>query len=122
MIIKKTVVVLVLTILVLSGCVTGVSHRGSLVSMVDDLSKVKECKFIGIVVGRGSLLSGTATQSTEGGINDVRNKAAKLGADTILIDNIKHQSGVDQVIGVQSKVVGKAYKCRKSGTEQKGAS
>lgn len=92
----------------LLGCVPRLSSRGTLVQVVPDASMVKNCKSKGVVTGSAAWgLSGA--QGAEGALNEVRNKAAYVGANTILITNTNHSDYEGTI------TTGIAYECQKNG-------
>ena len=66
------------------GCAAELTIEGSSVQFVDDKSG---CEFLGIVTGfnRGG---GSIPRNTEGAMNDLRNKAAQMGANAVKITDI----------------------------------
>ncbi len=61
------------------GCATELTIEGSSVLIVDDKSS---CEFLGTVTGFNSMGANMA-HNTEGAMNDLRNKAAQMGANAV---------------------------------------
>ena len=66
------------------GCAVQLTPEGSSVRLVSDNA---ECDFIGTVSGSNSMGSTTA-HDADGAMNDLRNKAAVMGANAVKIINI----------------------------------
>ncbi|NQY42879.1 MAG: DUF4156 domain-containing protein [Legionellales bacterium] len=84
--------------------------------------KPKNCKYLGQVRGsQGNFFTGMWTSNAnleQGAMNDLRNNASKLGADTIyLLTNRAAQTGSSGEYGGSSSqtstvLIGNAYKCQ----------
>jgi hypothetical protein len=86
-----------------TGCVTLLSNRGALVRSVENSGTVANCKYMGTV--RGTSPAGLSKDlKQENALNDVRNNAALLGANTVVI--ISKDSMFDETV-----IMGKAYHC-----------
>jgi uncharacterized protein YbjQ (UPF0145 family) len=79
---------------VVFGCATQLTPEGSSVRLVSDTAK---CKFIGTVTGSNSMGSSTA-QDADGAMNQLRNKAAAMGANAVKIINIDSNSEVTTAV------------------------
>lgn len=86
----------------LQGCVTQMSPQAKGVRLITDAAQYN-CEFKGIVTGSASL-GWTTAHNAEGAFNDVMNKAAKKGANAILISDSDSNSD-------QSTAVAGAYLC-----------
>jgi hypothetical protein len=102
-------------IALLAGCST--THQldaaGQQVKFTDS-KPGKECQLIGDVTGtQSNWLSGSGGDgsSMRGAANDLRNKAAAMGGNTIYGANSPTQSFVSSFVPVDSKMVGQVYKC-----------
>ena len=89
------------------GCSVALTTEGSKVEIVHHFSKAKGCKFISIVQASsmmGGLLQGVAYDKS---MNEIRNKAGKLGANLVtLTGNTNNWGGTN--------LSGNAYKCPRS--------
>lgn len=68
----------------LSSCHHMLSNSGALVLVVRDSDMVKGCKLMGSVSGASSL-GLNEEQKNEHAFNEIRNKTALLGANTVMI-------------------------------------
>lgn len=66
------------------GCAVQLTQEGSAVRLVDDKDG---CEFVGTVAGSNAMGVSTA-QDAEGAMNDLRNKAAEMGANAIRMINV----------------------------------
>jgi hypothetical protein len=109
-----------LALLLLSGCAAiELSTEANEIEVVAE--KPKNCKYLGQVRGsQGNFFTGGWTSNANletGAMNDLRNKAAKKGADTVyILTNRAGQTGTSTTYGGglhQSGTVllGNAYKC-----------
>lgn len=86
-----------LATVILSGCATALTPQGASVRLVDNQSDHK-CVFVATVTGSNSMGNSTA-HDAEGALNQVRNKAAKLGANAVRIINVSTTIEVTTVVG-----------------------
>lgn len=77
---------LIVVSMLLGGCIVSPTQEGNAVRMVDKQSDYK-CKFVTTVTGSGSM-GWTTAHDAEGAMNEVRNRAAKAGANAIRVVNI----------------------------------
>jgi hypothetical protein len=70
--------------IILFGCLSFFSKEGDLVRVVEDKATVMNCKLKGTVTGTSKIGLNEAHKSKMA-LKDLRNKAAVLGADTVLI-------------------------------------
>lgn len=90
-------------VILLSGCITLLSGRGALVRIEENSGTVAGCKYMGTV--RGTSPAGLSTDlKKENSLNNIRNNAALLGANTVLITS--KDSMFDETV-----VYGRAYHC-----------
>lgn len=82
----KTISIMVLFVLLLTGCVTTITREGGTIRPITAEQKQK-AEYLGIVTGSFSWGYSTA-EDAESAMNEVRNKAAKLGGNAIYIVNI----------------------------------
>jgi hypothetical protein len=102
-------------IALLAGCST--THQldaaGQQVKFTDDKPGA-ECQLLGAVTGaQSNWFSGTGGDgsSMRGAANDLRNKAAAMGGNTIYGANSPSQNFLSSFAPVDSKMVGQVYKC-----------
>jgi len=89
--------------IIFTGCVTFLSGRGALVLIEENSQMVTNCKYLGSV--RGTSPAGLNMDlKKENALNDLRNNAALLGANTVVITS--KGSMFDETV-----VHGKAYHC-----------
>ena len=99
-----------LLLFVLSGCSTTQPIKGAdSLNIVFDKSAIKKCKILGEVIGSEghwySYLFITNSNLTRGALNDIRNKALTMDADTVFIWE-------DLLFTTSVTFLGQAYKCR----------
>ena len=101
----KSVLILLNVIVMagLLGCFPLLSGKGSLVHVERDSGMIENCKFVGTVKGKSSM-GWSKARKTENALNEVRNKAALLGANTVLMVSM------DSMFK-GAAVRGKAYDC-----------
>lgn len=83
-------VLLLLSLLAVQGCVTQLTPEGSSVRIA---GKSDECEFIGTVSASNSMGMSTADEA-EGALNELRNKAADMGANAVRIINMDSDMAV----------------------------
>jgi hypothetical protein len=109
-------IVLALLIPALAGCAANPLNPGAeRVEIMTASKEVKKCAYVGEVVGtQGNRFSGTFTSNANlmlGARNAIKNDAARLGANAVLIQqqqNAQHELGGGTV---NSTLIGKAYRC-----------
>ncbi|MBI5665281.1 MAG: DUF4156 domain-containing protein [Nitrospirae bacterium] len=101
---RRSIYILSIAVIVIcTGCVTLLSKNGALVRFEENGEKVANCKFMGTV--RGASPAGLIKDlKLENALNEARNNAALLGANTVVI--ISKGSMFDQTV-----IHGKAYHC-----------
>jgi len=86
-----------------AGCITFLSNRGALVRLEKNSEMVANCKYMGTV--RGTSPAGLINDlKKENALNDLRNNAARLGANTVVITS--KESMFDETV-----IHGRAYRC-----------
>jgi hypothetical protein len=88
----------------LTACFPLLSGKGELVHVEHNREAVRHCRYAGTVSGTSSV-GLNREQKTGNAMNEVKNKAARLGADTVLI--ISMDSMFEGPL-----VRGEAYDCR----------
>ncbi len=81
----------------LAGCATALTPQGSSVRLVDNQANY-QCVFVASVAGSNSMGNSTA-HDAEGAMNQVRNKAANLGANAVRVINVSTTVEVTTVVG-----------------------
>ncbi len=76
--------ILVMPAILVLGCAVELTKDGSSVRIVNDTSN---CEFLGTVTGfhQGG---GSIPRNTDGAMNDLRNKAAQMGANALKINDV----------------------------------
>lgn len=100
--------------LVLIGCsATPVSQKGTAVEITTE--RPQNCRMLGEVIGsQGNAFSGDFTRDEtliQGARNDLRNKAAELGANVVQIQNTLNSTHPYSAGAIKSTVVGIAFDC-----------
>ena len=93
---KKIPIVILASILVVQGCTTTLSGQGAAIRILEDKERYN-CEYIEEVTGRNSP-SSDADDNLEGAMNDVRNRAAAVGANAIHILNSHELHKKDAVV------------------------
>ncbi len=93
-------VLLLLSLLAVQGCVTQLTPEGSSVRIANESD---ECEFIGTVSASNSMGMSQADEA-EGALNELRNKAAAMGANAVRIINVDSNE-------VASTALAEALKC-----------
>lgn len=83
-------------VLLLQSCVVQPIAESKSIRLVDKQSDYK-CKYIATVTGSGSL-GWTTAHDAEGAMNEVRNDAAKAGANAIRVVNINSDMATSVVV------------------------
>ena len=107
-------------LVILSGCAAQSLNPGAdRVEIMMTPKEVKKCVYVGDVSGtQGNRFSGTFTTNQNlllGARNDIKNEAARLGANAVLIQQQQHSQHELSGGTSNSTLVGKAYKCAKDG-------
>jgi hypothetical protein len=85
MIVKNVLIISgVLLFIGLLGCIPFISSKGSLVHIDNNAEVIRNCKSLGTVKGSASL-GWSKAMKVKISLNEIRNKAALLGANTVLI-------------------------------------
>ncbi len=92
-------------ILTLTACSTGVTRKGADVRLAHPSQDLTICEYKGSVFGRNKRLSFLSSNKAHYAMNNAKNNAANLGADTLYVAT---GSG-----GSSSSVNGEAYLCGK---------
>lgn len=101
---RRILILLSITVFVVfTGCITLLSNSGGLVRFEENSEMLTNCKYMGTV--RGTSPAGLIKDlKKENALNEIRNNAALLGANTVVI--ISKDSMFDETV-----VHGKAYHC-----------
>lgn len=100
----------------LGGCAaTSVTPQGAQVELVTE--RPANCKMLGEVLGsQGNVFSGDFTSDQNlmmGARNDLRNKAAAMGANVVQMQNTLNSTHPYSAGAVKSSIVGTAFACPK---------
>ncbi len=115
---KKILLASILPLLLLTGCAaTSVTPQGQQVVIVQSMPQeyAGRCQFVGEVAGsQGNWITGNWTPNKNlalGARNDLRNEAAKLGANVVLITDSFNSTDDDNSLENITNI-GRAYRCR----------
>lgn len=81
------------------SCATSLSNTGKEVLIEVSQEKVSKCKNLGTVVGSNAMGASTA-HDAEGALNEMRNKAAQLGANTVYMSKTDSNVFATTAIGI----------------------
>lgn len=100
--------------IVLAGCAaTTATPQGASVEITTE--RPNNCRAVGEVVGsQGNVFSGDFTSDEklmQGARNDLRNKAAAMGANVVQIQNVQNSRHPYSAGTVKSTVIGVAFTC-----------
>ena len=101
----------------LSGCAANNLDNGAnnVRLVTKTLDKIKTCEYLGEIIGsQGNWVTGDYTSNENlilGARNDLRNKAYKLGANTVYVENMANTNAWGSLGTTNSTVIGQAYKC-----------
>ncbi len=87
----------------LQGCLPQFSKKGALIRVERDDEMLRNCRLMGTVKG-ASRTGWSASQKTEKALNELRSRAALLGANTVFI--VSRDSMFKETV-----ITGKAYDC-----------
>jgi len=91
---------LVFVVIFCSGCVTTLSNKGALVRVTNRSEEVQNCKYLGQITSSSDLGGFAATgDGFESAMNELKNKAAAMGANVILTQLISNTMGGTRMIG-----------------------
>lgn len=94
-----------LSILV-SGCATTLTNKGAYVRVTNQSEEVQNCKYLGQVSASSSWGGFAATGiGFESAMNELKNKAAEMGANVLLTQVISNTMG-------GTRMIGDAYYCQ----------
>lgn len=109
-------IVIATSIAALAGCAANPLNKGAeRVEIMTAVKEVKKCVYVGDAIGsQGNRFSGTFTPNENlllGARNGIKNDAARLGANAVLIQ--QQQNSQHELSGgtANSTLIGKAYKC-----------
>ncbi len=87
-------------VIALSGCATTLSNKGELIRVTNRSEDVKNCEYLGQVSSSSSWGGFAATGvGFESAMNELKNKAADIGANVLLTQVISNTMGGTQMIG-----------------------
>jgi hypothetical protein len=106
--IAKNVLIIsgVLLFISLLGCIPFISGKGGRVHIENNAEVIRNCKSLGTVKGSASL--GWKAMKVKISLNEIRNKAALLGANTVLIVSTDSMFKGTVITGI-------AYDCPENG-------
>jgi uncharacterized protein YbjQ (UPF0145 family) len=92
----KTVLTIIL-IISIQGCAARLTSEGMRVRLVES-QVAHNCVFVGTVTGSNSM-GNTTAQDADGALNELRNKAARLGANAVRVISISSSAIVTTTVG-----------------------
>jgi len=94
-----------IVVITLSGCATSLSTKGASIRITSQPEDVKGCEYLGQLTSSSSWGGFAATGlGFESAMNELKNKAAQMGANTLLTQLISNTMG-------GTRMIGDAYKC-----------
>lgn len=91
---------LMLVTIFLSGCATTLSNKAMLVRVTNQREDINNCKYLGQVTSSSSWGGFAATGvAFESAMNQLKNKAAAMGANVLLTQVISNTMGGTRMIG-----------------------
>ena len=113
---KLLPIFLALSVISLGGCADGLNPNANLISIVPSNTNLTHCQFKGEVIGsQGNWLTGAWTENENlliGAMNDMKNQAYKVGANTIIQTVKSTISSNDVNYGDDNNtVIGQGYYC-----------
>ncbi len=82
---------------ILFGCATALTESGTKVRLVQMQSDF-DCSFVGTVTGSNSM-GNTTAHDAEGAMNQLRNKAANIGANAVRVLSVSFSEAVTTTVG-----------------------
>jgi hypothetical protein len=102
-IMKKSVMIILALSTAISGCIT-LTKQGTTVRVVNNVEVIRDCKYISQVESSsswGGLASGVAFDNA---MNEMKNKTASMGGDTVYTTTMLSSWG-------GTRMIGDAYNC-----------
>ncbi len=88
-----------------TGCGTMLTKQGEAVQITNNYEDIMECKYFGRIIATSSLVGyGFKNRGVNSAINELKNKAAQLGANMIVIQNVTKGD-------IYTEMTGNAYWC-----------
>ncbi len=101
-----TILSLIFALTFISGCATTLSNKAALVRVTNQSEEVKDCKYLGQITSSSSWGGFAATGiGFESAMNELKNKAAEMGANVLLTQVISNTMG-------GTRMIGDAYYCQ----------
>ncbi|NYT61257.1 DUF4156 domain-containing protein [Alcaligenaceae bacterium] len=99
----------------IAGCAaTQATQKGLTVRLVTE-TPAAECKHLGEVIGsQGNWVTGDFTSNKslmQGARNDLRNQAAEMGGNYVLLQDTSHSRAWGSLGTTSSTIAGQVYKC-----------
>ena len=96
----SAILFLIFAAIFVSGCATTLSNRAALVRVTNQSDEVKNCKYLGQVTSSSGWGGFAATGiGFESAMNELKNKAAEMGANVLLTQVISNTMGGTNMIG-----------------------
>ena len=94
---KPIQLVSIFFLLLLTGCATALTESGSSVRLVQ-MQSDHNCEFVATVTGSNSMGNSTA-HDAEGAMNQLRNKAANMGANAVRVISVSTTAETTTTVG-----------------------
>jgi hypothetical protein len=99
------VVFIFFSVLIFSACATKVSNQGASIRVTNHPEDVKNCNYLGQVTSSSGWGGFAATGvGFESAMNELKNKTAEMGGNTLLTQVVSNTMG-------GTRMIGDAYKC-----------
>lgn len=113
---KLMINAVLLSCAILSGCAaTSTTSKGSQVELLNEKPS-DSCTALGEAIGsQGNWVTGDFTSNKDlmlGARNDLRNKAAEMGGDTVYVHNLSNTNAWGSAGTTNTTVVGQVYRCK----------
>lgn len=108
------IIITFVSCLFLSACslftINDIKQGAEIVRLYDEYKNIENCQFVGEVIGTEghwyNYLFISNRDLTQGAVNDMKNRARKLGADTVHVHT-------NMFFTTSVTILGQAYDCRK---------
>ena len=111
----KNICIIMLAILIAGCSAQPLKFGAEKIELVNEAPDRSRCRFIAEIIGsQGNWVTGDFTTNKDlmlGARNDLRNKAHKLGADIVYVQDSKNTKAQKSLGTTNTIVVGNAYKC-----------
>ena len=107
----KNLLIVYFNLIFVLGCATTLTDNGRFVRVVKDPVLVKGCRYIDSVEGNFQESAFTTGKGLSSTVNQLKNKAAEIGANRVLLSG---QHGSSNLYGIGNvSMMGDAYRCKR---------